>query len=356
MAVVSNSFTLVASLDGRTYYSQIVPIGDTNGFFQFLDKDTDTCSPTWNSTQGPKFYQKISDTDGNDPVPTAMPTLYWNGTAVTFTDGKSTGTYADYFACKQETVDDGYGKKTRWVFQIVKDLFSTNGNADSDSFYVVSQILDTSGNAINVPSEPQKVECILTTGVTGTYVSVTGNNIGKGKDDTTLTAVVWTPTGKVATPSGTWKKVLQGTDTVLSSGTDGYKIENTSSSSQLTVPKDEVDGSQLYTFTIKIDDADYTGWCLVVDLNDPYHAEFTEGHKLTNFVYGKIGKDDSVTYEGKVVDNDGNDVSGYTVKFYTRSRSGDQVEDGVKTFTVSYSDVIEKYKGELTGYITASKS
>lgn len=58
-AVVSNQFELTASLDGTTYYSQIVPVGKTNGFFQFLDKTTGKCTPTWNDTAGPKFFQKI---------------------------------------------------------------------------------------------------------------------------------------------------------------------------------------------------------------------------------------------------------------------------------------------------------
>lgn len=355
MAAISNSFTLVATLDGKTYYSQIVPVGDTNGFFQFLDKDTMKCSPTWDSTSGPKFYQKISDTDGDDPVPTAMPALYWNGTAVTFSSGKSTGTYAGYFTCKQETVSDNYGNKTRWVFQIVKDLFGS-GNVDSDSFYTVSQILDTSGNAIDVPSEPQKVECIQTTGVTGTFVYVYGSDILKGQDSTVIKAVVATPTGNVTSPSGTWKKVLEGDDTELSDGTDGYGIKNTTADSQLTVPKDDVDGSALYSFTTTVSGKEYTGYCVVADLNDPYHAEFTEKHSLTNFVYGKIGKGDTVTFEGKVVDNDGNKETGYSVKFFTRKKDGTLVKDGVDTVEVSYSDVINTYQGELSGYVTASKS
>lgn len=353
-AVIQNSFTLVASLDGKTFYSQIVPVANTNGFFQFIDKDTKKASPSWNSTTGPKFYQKISDTDGSDPVPDGMPALYWNDKKVEFTNGVSSGSWLPgYFTCSKQSVTDSNNvTRQRWVFQIVKDIFGPD-NADSDTFYTVSTVADASGNPIDIRSEIQKVECIQTVSGSTVHVNVAGANIEKGKDTTVLTATVSTPDG-TSSAAGTWHKVLQAGDKTLASGTDGYTIS--SDTRTLTVPKDDVDGSALYRFDVVVGGKTYSGYCVVADLNDPYHAEYTEKHHLTSFSYGKITKGDTVDYTGKVVDGNGEEVQGFNVLFYTRSKSGTPVVNGKETLTVSYNDVMTTYKGELQGYVTASKS
>lgn len=357
--VLSNTIVLTATFDGKTYYSQIVPLNGTKGFFQFIDKETGKPNPSWENA-GPEFFQKISDTDGGDSVPEGMPRLFWNGQEVTFnTDsssanyGKSTGTWmSGCFKCTKKAVPDSTpaGSTSRWVFQIIKDIFGS-GNVDSDEFYCISTIKDASGNPVPVQSEPQKVECIQTVSGSTVHVEVTGEFIKKGNPNTVLTATVYNADGSVNNVSGKWYKVKEGDDTQLVNGTNGYAITD---NHKLTVPRDDVNGSALYRFEVVVSGKTYNGFCNVVDLNDPYHAEFIESHSKTPFVYGKINKGDTVTYTGHVVDNDGEEISGnnYTIAFFTRKKDGTQVVDGKSSFSVSYDDVVNTYQGEMTGYVT----
>lgn len=365
---ISSSFNLTATLDGKTYYSQIVPLPGTPGFFQFIDKDTGTPSPSWNDA-GPEFYQRISDTDGGDPVPESMPRLFWNGQEVTFnTDsssadyGKSNGTWmAGCFKCTKKAVQNATGDGTtdRWVFKIIKDIFGS-GNVDSDDFYSVSTIKDASGNPVNIQSEPQKAECIQTVSGSTVHVDIQGQAISKGEASTNLIATVYNSDGSKNETSGAWYKVIPNGDgttknSTIVNGTGGYSVSE--NSRQLTVPRDDVNGVALYLFAVTVDGKPYYGYCSVADLNDPYHAEFIESHSLAQFTYEKINKGDSVTYTGHVVDNDGKeakklDGSAYTVAFYTRKKDGTPVVTGKESFTVSYADVINTYQGQLSGYIT----
>ena len=345
--VVSNSITLTATFDGKTYYSQIVPVTGSVGFFQFIDKETNKPSPSWKNA-GPRFYASIVDTDGGNYVPDGAPRLVWNGTEVTFgADGISNGSWLPKcFKRTQEAVDG----TTRWVFQIIDDIFGS-GNVDSDIFYVVSTIKDASGNPIVVQSEPQKADCIQTVSGSTIHVEVSGEFIKKGADSTVLTATVYNADGSINNVAGTWYKVLEGDDTKLVNGTNGYAIKN---NNQLTVPRDDVNGSALYRYEVTVGGKAYNGYNNVSDLNDPYHAEFIETHKKIPFSYGRISKGDTVTYTGHVVDNDGNEPQGktYQVAFFTRTKDGTPVVKGNESFTVSYDDVVKTYKGELTGYIT----
>lgn len=345
--VVSNSITLTATFDGKTYYSQIVPVSGSVGFFQFIDKETNAPSPSWKDA-GPKFYASIADTDGGSYVPSGMPKLFWNGTEVTFgSDGISNGSWLPKcFKCAKETVDG----VSRWVFQIIDNIFGS-GNVDSDIFYVVSTITDTSNNPIDVQSEPQKADCIQTVSGSTVHVEVSGEFIKKGADSTVLTATVYNADGTINNAVGTWYKVVEGDDIKLVNGTNGYAIKN---NNQLTVPRDDVNGSALYRYEVTVGGKSYNGYNNVSDLNDPYHAEFIESHSKTPFTYRKINKGDTVTYTGHVVDNDGNEPQGktYKVAFFTRKKDGTQVVDGKESFSVSYDDVVNTYQGELSGYIT----
>ena len=344
--VVSNSITLTATFDGKTYYSQIVPMEGSVGFFQFIDKEDYTPSPSWKNA-GPRFYASIVDTDGGNYVPKGAPRLFWNGKEVSFdtTTGISNGTWLPN--CFKRTQDTS---TSRWVFQIIDDIFGS-GNFDSDIFYVVSTITDASGNPVDVQSEPQKADCIQTVSGSTVHVEVSGEFIKKGADSTVLTATVYNADGSINNVAGTWYKVLEGDDTKLVNGTNGYAIKN---NNQLTVPRDDVNGSALYRYEVTVGGKSYNGYNNVSDLNDPYHAEFIETHKKTPFNYGRISKGDTVTYTGHVVDNDGNEPQGktYQVAFFTRTKDGTPVVDGKASFSVSYDDVVNTYKGELTGYIT----
>lgn len=342
--VVSNSITLTATFDGKTYYSQIVPVDGSKGFFQFVDKEDNTPSPSWKNA-GPQFYASIVDTDGGNYFPNGAPRLFWNGTEVTFgADGISNGSWLP--KCFKRTQDTG---TSRWVFQIIDDIFGS-GNTDSDIFYVVSTITDASGNPVDVQSEPQKADCIQTVSGSTIHVEVSGEFIKKGADSTVLTATVYNADGSINNVAGKWYKVLDGDDTQLGNA-NGYAIKN---NNQLTVPRDDVNGSALYRYEVTVGGKAYNGYNNVSDLNDPYHAEFIETHKKTPFSYGRISKGDTVTYTGHVVDNDGNEPQGktYQVAFFTRTKDGTQVVKGNESFSVTYDDVVNTYKGELTGYIT----
>lgn len=347
-AAVGNVFELTASMDGTSYYSQIIPVGNTNGFFQFLDKATGKCTPPWDATSGPKFYQEVIDVDGNDYVPQAMPQLIWNGTSVSFKDGVSQAPWAGNFACKQESVTRGKTVKTRWVFQIIKDLFGA-GNVDSDDFCIVSNIKDTSGNVIPVRSDPQKVECVQSASGTGVTVTFSGVNIEKGSPSTDLTAEVHTPTGQLNNATFRFYKVQAGDDKELVSGQNGYVIKG----NVLTVPKDDVSGVAVYRAETTVSGKQYEGFASVKDLNDPYIIQITESHSSPDAVAGVIKKNDTVTYSGKVIDPTTDDeVSGYEgkVKFYTRDKNGTQVDDGASQLVLSFSKVVTSYGGKISGY------
>lgn len=354
------NFALNAVDNGKSYNGTIIV--DSGTLFQFFDKDQNKCIPDWSDGTGPKFHLGASDSDGSVSAATGQsqynPTdvkLYWNNTLINFgSDGLSTATggatdgpmSAGAF---KKTVADGVT-----YFQVVKNLFGAF-NQNSDMFYLVGTIANSSGETRPVRSDPRYATCVLTSlgGGTTYHVEITGEDIAKGEDSTTLSALVYSTQS-----NGT--DVSQ--DTSLGLKFAWYRYDGTDvlgTARQLTVTKNQITGTDCFRCEVTIGGKKYTDWHTVSDLNDPDQAIA----RITGDGVETMGQEANV-YEGQTASvealaadsnfNVRSNQDDYDRRVYvSKAQTGEAVKNGTlayfqNKYTVGYSDL--RKLGGVRGY------
>jgi len=377
MKTVRNSFRLTAVINGMTLRAQVIREGSSRGFFQFWDKDANTCKPSWEEVNGsgnsggPVFYVEITDHKGHNYIPepynpsnASRMKLIWNGTEVTFGSEDS-----NHFRYNTEGVLPANTIKmwnTNGVtyYKIVKNIFNT-GNDDNDTFYLEGQVRVQGNTMQTFRTETENVTVIQTaSGGTSYHVEVEVTNIGVNGGTGTCTAHLFSSSQEQEVDNGVsyqWYNMTGSTATECSSQ-NGYSGPRTKT---LTVPDTEVRGLELFRVDVTYDGKTYQGYGLMMDESDPYYIDIRETSNVSGHNYESIMEDETVTLQGVILDSDDNEVSdsGLTVAFTVKKADGTAATAGTDytsnaaNSSVSFTyDQVVACGGSVTGYATGEIS
>lgn len=371
---VSNSFKLVAVINGKTIFARVKTADGSAGFFQFYDKSTDTHTPSW-VDNGPMFYAECKDSEGNE-YEAKNCVLHYIDQDISFdSNGLSEeGTFAaGTFKKTTMSKTNSAGEKiTYTVFQVVKEVFKnssgTDSNMDDDDFYISGSV--TLPGAYTQPFQTETESLTIVEAAAGgnmyygkmDITDCTADNSGKG----TATARLF------STQTGTW--ISEGVTYSFFdySGDNGARKDITGtgnysiSGNTLTVDKDAIMGDTLIGCDMKVGGSTvFTAYGTMHDFTDPYYIDYDETGTKTgdsSFAHkaGSIQQGETVTYTAKTVDASGSikTVDGLELKFHVfKRKDGEEwtAKSTVSSTSFTYDEITaDEIGGGVSGYITGT--
>lgn len=363
---VANRFVLNAVINGKTLMCKVVLDSGSKPLFQFLDKSTGALTQSWVG-DGPSFHAECTDTSGTSYV-VQNPVLHWNGTTeVTFdSDGNSAAVLNMAAGTFVKTVTDGVTH-----YQIVKEIFGLDNtslnNADSDYFYITGTVTLPGNNGQTVQTQREDVTVVLSSmGGSTIYGIISALDIQDGADSAVQTAHLYSSSdGKEVTEGVTFKWYnISGSTATECTTSAGYTI----SGQTLTVPKDQVNGDELFRCDMTYNSQTVSAYASVHDYNDPYYIQLTETGTggASSHCYGSVQEGETVTVQADIYDKDGNKKTDTGLKpmFHTNKADGTAWSDKTTTTSAATADTakmsftydeIVAAGGGCTGYVTAEK-
>lgn len=305
--VVANAFKLTAIVNGKTISSHVVLDNDVP-LFQFFDPDAGTHSPSWANSEkhGPKFHAEAEDSTGTSYT-VLDPTLYWNGTPVTFDDdGNSAAGFPGTEAgTVVRSVVDGVT-----YYQIMKEVFDST-NEDQDQFYIKGTVRLAGNNPQPAVTEVETLTVVGTSaGGSAVYGIIDGADIEDGADSAAQTAHLYKPNGKSVTEitaaSYKWYNI-SGTDATECDTDNGYTLS--ADGRTLTVPQGKVNGNEVFRCDMTYNGSTISAYVGVRDKNDGYYIRLSESGTFAGtageHIYGSIQEDETVTVQADIVNTEG---------------------------------------------------
>ena len=340
--IIQNTFSITAYLGSNTYINTLVV--DNGKLHQFYDKDGNdgagSASPDWTvASNQPKFHFECRTTDGTlQPIEiNENLKLYYNETAITFSENLSTGTFAGMFK-----YEDKGGVR---YYTICKNV-ATAGNIDNDTLRIEGQIL-TEGNNLETVSTPTATIHVIpvTSGGSAYLMEINAPAIQNGADSTTIKAMLYKSDGNGEITSGvswSWKRL------------DGDTYTQVGTGQTLTVPAADVMGFEHYTCTATIGGVTIIGACSVFDYNDGIFI----GVEITGIGNPQSMRSaETATIKATVMDSNGSEIdpSKYTGTLtFTLLDKGGVKKNTLKTnpISLSHSEIVSTYGGTVNGYVT----
>lgn len=348
----TQQFKLTAVIDGSTYAGSIKFSDDSpkKNFLQFVNDGGEVMAAyNWNGG-GPKFYMKVVDTaSGNELVATDV-VLSYNGTAVTFgADGQSNNVPVS-IKKTEESLTIGGSDRQVTCFQFT-DNVAGPGNMDNDALFLTGTI-KVSGNDITVQTPEQQVQVVVTGSGSSYRLEVTGDDIVKGANQSSLRAVLYGPNGVLTSGvTYSWRK-----DYPNNSQISGGNQQS------LTIHESDVSGVTVFFCVATYNGETFVCSRQVVDFNDPLRVDIVVSGVAND---GYIAKSDTNVVITPILRESNGTASSKRATFawVLYNAKNEQVnldpylttETGVIHLgTNGYNWVTETCGGSITGYVTAT--
>ena len=362
-ATIANFTTLTAMPDGTNLQSRIIL--DSGSFIQIYNTTSKQVqqNSSWNESTGPKFHISTKDNDGTDYTTTLQNfIIVYNGTEIAVNSDnfdnngllKVSKAGLPVGAIKKSVVNN------ITYFQFVKDVFSAT-NDDQDVFYVKSDVtVDDVTMQQQTMEQPIEIVRVSEQGATY-YVTCSSTDVDKdGKDGSVRCFLHSTqnPNENIdLTKTGytvKWYKL----------GDDGSFAEvQNANQATLTVSKDSIRGLALYRVDITVNGKIFSGYAQVADHSDPYYLSFVETNRSESgfsvqHIEKMVQKHETVTMTAVVTDSEGNvlEDTGVTATMTVRDKDGSVVMTEKTSFDMSYSDLVKKYKRQVSIYLVGSQT
>ncbi|MGM9733860.1 MAG: hypothetical protein ACI3YT_07070 [Prevotella sp.] len=353
MKIVSNTFGLTAVINGKSFLVDLEIL--SGSLHQFYDKNSKTFSPDWTTQSAqPSFKMVVRDTEGT-AYEVKDTKFYYQGTLIEFgSNGLSTTAVPVVGAFKKESIDKKGDIPAYTKYTIVKNLAS-DSNTDND-YISIEGIVQTEGNntqTVKTGSIPITIIQTASGGVSY-FLSITAPAITEEGGKVTLVARLYSSdtSGEVDISSrtdGKWVKF------------DGSKWGTTSlgSKSTLEVSDDDIDGCEMYKYTIPVSVGSTETISAVTSVLDQTDNLFCEIECTGTTVPWRLQTGETAKISAKIVDKNGKNVTGtgLSPKFILTKADGSapDTQPSGSEVSITYSDLVEKYGGSLTGYVSFEK-
>lgn len=358
MKIVSNTFGLTAIINGKSFLVDLEMI--EGSLHQFYDKSTKTFNPNWLTGSQPSFKISVRDTEGT-PYEVKEAKLYYQGTKIEFgSNGVSTTALPEAGTFKYQDVAKQGDTPAYRKFTIIKNLAS-DSNTDND-YIAIEGIVTFEGNntqTVKTGNIPINIIQTASGGVTY-YLKISAPPITEENGSTKLVAHLFSSdtSGEVNITSradGKWEKF----DGSKEPGSQWVTVSGTSS--ELEVNDDDIDGCEMYRFSIKpeANGAESTRVYAVTSVLDQTDNLFCELNCKGTAVPWKVNKGEKAEITAEIVDKNGVKQTGIDLVAKIKLIKANGTADDANTYTgsvsITYETLIKTYGGSLTGYVSFEK-
>lgn len=358
MKIVSNTFGLTAIINGKSFLVDLEMI--EGSLHQFYDKSTKTFNPNWLTGSQPSFKISVRDTEGT-PYEVKETKLYYQGTKIEFdSHGVSTTKLPEAGTFKYQEVDKQGDTPAYRKFTIIKNLAS-DSNTDNDYIAIEGIVTFEGNNTQTLKTGNIPINIIQTaSGGVSYFMSISAPPITTEGGSTKLVAHLFSSdtSGEVNITSradGKWEKF----DGSKTPGSQWVTVSGTSS--VLEVNDDDIDGCEMYRFSIKPEagGAESTRVYAVTSVLDQTDNLFCELDCSGTAVPWKVNKGETAKITAKIVDKDGNEQTGTglvaTIKLVKADGSSNDNDVYTGSLSINYDSLVKTYGGSLTGYVSFEK-
>ena len=358
MKIVSNTFGLTAIINGKSFLVDLQMI--SGSLHQFYDKSSKVFNPDWTKGSQPSFKMAVRDTEGTE-YEVKEAELYYQGSKISFgSNGISTTDLPVVGAFKREQIAKAGTTPAYRKFTIVKNLAS-DSNTDNDYISIEGTVITEGNNTQTLKTGNIPINIIQTaSGGVSYFMSISAPPITTEGGSTKLVAHLFSSdtSGEVNITSradGKWEKF----DGSKTPGSQWVTVSGTSS--ELEVNDDDIDGCEMYRFSIKPEagGAESTRVYAVTSVLDQTDNLFCELDCSGTAVPWKVNKGETAKITAKIVDKDGNEQTGTglvaTIKLVKADGSSNDNDVYTGSLSINYDSLVKTYGGSLTGYVSFEK-